>query len=287
MSMPKSPMMMAVMVVPVVLLFFFGGVYVGSQFMADDASSVAGEGQENGQRRGLPGTKNIVRRWSNGNVNQYLRGAAAEIADVARRAEALVGLSPPAKMTHTLHLVGQNSGDSSSSGTNEPQQSIDHALLPPVGADGAPPQKEEAEEILRGLQPPLLPNSVYNHPPLEKQHLTDFAAAVVAAAAAAVGPKGHVVSGSELTKVLQNSFHATSFSSVKIPTALDSENILAGAWVYLDSVPANDNDMRTILSNKRAGCGNQKEQNGFSMYVNAWQTGDHRLYVEYGGDTPC
>ena len=107
---------------------------------------------------------------------------------------------------------------------------------------------------------------------------------MVAAAAAVAGPKGHVVSGTELTKVLKNSFHATSLSSVKIPQALDNENILAGAWVYLDSVPADDNDMRTILSNKRAGCGNQKEQNGFSMYVNAWQTGDHRLYVEYGGD---
>ena len=161
------------MVVPVVLLFFFGGVYFGSQFMADDSSSVAGEGQEIGQRPGLPGTKNIVRRWSNGNVKQYLRGAAAEIVDVARRAEALVGLSPPAKMTHTLHL-GQSNG---SSGNADQPQTIDHALLPPVGVDGAPPQKEEAEDILRGLQPPLLPNSVYNHPPLEKQHLTDFAAA--------------------------------------------------------------------------------------------------------------
>jgi hypothetical protein len=177
MSMPKSPMMMTLMVVPVVLLFFFGGVYFGSQFMADDASSGAGEGQVNGQRQGLPGTKNIVRRWSNGNVKQYLRGAAAEIADVARRAEALVGLSPPAKMTHTLHL-GEGSVSSSSSGNgDQPPNSGDHALLPPVGADGAPPQKDQEEEILRGLQPPLLPNSVYNHPPLEKQHLTDFAAA--------------------------------------------------------------------------------------------------------------
>ena len=177
MSMPKSPMMMTLMVVPVVLLFFFGGVYVGSQFMADDTSSGVGEGEGNGQRQGLPGTKNIVRRWSNGNVKQYLRGAAAEIADVARRAEALVGLSPPAKMTHTLHL-GEGSVSSNSNGNgDQPPPNIDHALLPPVGADGAPPQKEQEEEILRGLQPPLLPNSVYNHPPLEKQHLTDFAAA--------------------------------------------------------------------------------------------------------------
>lgn len=41
--------------------------------------------------------------------------------------------------------------------------------------------------------------------------------------------------------------------------------------------------MRTIFSNKKAGCENQPEQYGISMYVNAWQSSDHKLYVEYGG----
>lgn len=273
--------MIVLLVVPVVLIFFFGGVYVGSQFMADDPGTGLAV-----QRSGLPGTNNIVRRWSQGNVKLYLRGAAAEIADVARRAEELVGLSPPAPMTHTLHLrrwEGTSSGSSSSSQSNHDGKDhiTDHAMLPAVGADGAPPKKQE-EEVLKGLAAPLMPNGVYNHPPVEKQHLTDFAAAVVAAAAAAVGPKGHVVSGSEMVKVLKNSFHATQLSSMKAPSGLDHENVLAGAWVYLDAT-SSDNDMRTIFSNKRAGCGQGVEQNGFSMYVNAWQTGDHRLYVEYGG----
>jgi hypothetical protein len=41
--------------------------------------------------------------------------------------------------------------------------------------------------------------------------------------------------------------------------------------------------MRTIFSNKKAGCGKQKDQYGLSMYVNAWETKNHKLYVEYGG----
>ena len=280
------------MVIPVVLMFFFCGVYVGSQFMADGAVTAADGAATTDitASKGLPGTKNIVRRWTDGggSVRKYLRGAAAEIADVARRAEQLVGLAPPAPLTHTLHLSSASSGagtgraESSPDGAMSKDGGSDHALLAPVGPDGAPPKKEE-EEVLRGLQPPLMPNSVYNHPPVEKQHLTDFAAAVVAAAAAVVGPKGHVVSGSELTAVLKNSFHATSLSSVKAATTLDSESVLAGAWVYLDEGDALDKDMRTIFSNKRAGCGTQADRNGFSMYVNAWQTHDHRLYVEYGG----
>jgi len=41
--------------------------------------------------------------------------------------------------------------------------------------------------------------------------------------------------------------------------------------------------MRTIFSNKKAGCEKDIAQNGISMYVNAWDTNDHKLYVEYGG----
>ena len=40
------------------------------------------------------------------------------------------------------------------------------------------------------------------------------------------------------------------------PNNLDSSNILAGAWVYLDESSAGDNDMRTIFTNKKSGCEN-------------------------------
>ena len=66
-------------------------------------------------------------------------------------------------------------------------------------------------------------------------------------------------------------------------TSLDNEIIVVGAWIYLDpDDDTNDKDMRTIFTNKAAGCDNHAEQYGLSLYVNAWQQHDHKLYVEYG-----
>ena len=68
------------------------------------------------------------------------------------------------------------------------------------------------------------------------------------------------------------------------PNNLDSSNILVGAWVYVyvyvyvHESSADDNDMRSIITNKKSGYKNQRDQYGLSMYVNAWQTSDHRLY---------
>jgi mannosyl-oligosaccharide alpha-1,2-mannosidase len=72
---------------------------------------------------------------------------------------------------------------------------------------------------------------------------------------------------------------------MSVPNPLDSDSIVVGAWVHLDSSSSgggNDNDMRTVFTNKAAGCDNHPEQYGLSLYVNAWQEHDHKLYVEYG-----
>lgn len=68
-----------------------------------------------------------------------------------------------------------------------------------------------------------------------------------------------------------------------VPHSLDNSDILVTAWIHLDESSVNDNDMRTIFSNKLAGCGTSKANHGLSMFVNAWQSKDHKLYIEYGG----
>ena len=79
------------------------------------------------------------------------------------------------------------------------------------------------------------------------------------------------------------SFHATASNAMTASTSLDNEIIVVGAWIYLDpDDDTNDKDMRTIFTNKVAGCDNHAEQYGLSLYVNAWQQHDHKLYVEYG-----
>lgn len=94
--------------------------------------------------------------------------------------------------------------------------------------------------------------------------------------------ESHPVTGSELAPRLKSSLHVTSNSLMKGPSGIDSDGILVASWVYLDPI-GSENDMRTIFTNKKSGCEKSEEQYGLSMYVNAWQTNDHRLYVEYGG----
>jgi hypothetical protein len=65
------------------------------------------------------------------------------------------------------------------------------------------------------------------------------------------------------------------------PNNLDDDDILITTWVYLNEI-SNNNDMRTIFSNKKPGCEVNSAQYGLSLFVNNWQDGDRRLYVEYG-----
>jgi len=70
-------------------------------------------------------------------------------------------------------------------------------------------------------------------------------------------------------------------SYMTAPNNLDNDDILITVWIYLNEI-TNNNDMRTIFSNKKPGCEADNAQYGISMYVNNWQDGDRRLYVEYG-----
>lgn len=83
---------------------------------------------------------------------------------------------------------------------------------------------------------------------------------------------------------LSRSLHATMVSYMEAPASnLDQKNIILSAWICMDDLGSNNNDMRTVFANKASGCGHNEEQYGLSLYVNAWHTNDKRLYAEYGG----
>lgn len=84
---------------------------------------------------------------------------------------------------------------------------------------------------------------------------------------------------------LSSSFHAIDEATASTPAGLDHERVVSGIWVYLEGIVgdgAHDQDMRTIMSNKQSGCEAHSGQYGFALYVNGWQTGDRRLYLEFG-----
>lgn len=51
----------------------------------------------------------------------------------------------------------------------------------------------------------------------------------------------------------KNSLYATSRSYITAPSNLDDDDIMIATWIYLNKTN-NDNDMRTIFSNKMPGC---------------------------------
>jgi len=87
------------------------------------------------------------------------------------------------------------------------------------------------------------------------------------------------------TKSLSESLYASRISYMVGPTDLDSKNILIGAWIYLEDDDVADKSMRTIFTNKKAGCEPKPSQYGLALYVNAWQTSNRRLSLEFGGSS--
>ena len=201
-----GPTISCATLVPLVVLFFCAGVYMGSLFLErgsnlEQAASVTAVG--------LPGTNNKFVKWADVVEKKFLRVAPVVPSPAQNQNNDLMAKEP----TLTTHLKGS-----------------------------VPEERK--------------------FPPL---------------------PAQAVVLPSDFKELRKFSLHATSRSFVTAPAGLDSNNILVGAWIYLDTAEMNDNDMRTIFSNKLPGCETGPKQHGLSMFVNAWQQKDHKLYVEYGG----
>ena len=91
----------------------------------------------------------------------------------------------------------------------------------------------------------------------------------------------------EIDQAFSQSFKSVEEAAVTTPVGMDSAHIAIGVWVYLEGNVGDDHDkdMRTILSNKHTGCEAHEGQYGFAVYVNGWQLGDRKLYLEYGSRT--
>jgi hypothetical protein len=88
----------------------------------------------------------------------------------------------------------------------------------------------------------------------------------------------------EVDRLLKSSLHADPYNYGVLGPDLDAMNIVIAAWVRLDPVETSseaiDDTIRTIVSNKQGGCG--AHNNGLSVAVNAWNSGDHRIHLEMG-----
>lgn len=169
-----SSLLSVIVLLPIVALFFFCGVYVGSLFISGGQPVAAGAMSAHTPRLheeqmslGLPGTKNVLRKWA---PNLNPRSGAPAAASNLR--------GPPVDEP------------------KEPPPAPPAAQLPVSSA----PQHTERQRPVTGSDSPLL----------------------------------------------QQSLHAQPGAYLEGPSDLDSDDVLVGAWVYLDAVGPADTDMRWL-----------------------------------------
>lgn len=206
---------------PIVLCFFFMGLFVGSRFVAGPSNLGAGVGiaimVEADGTGGLPGTKNIFNRWG--------------------KKPAPVDLDPTPRTLRGDAIASRN-------------------------------------EVMTELS----------------VNLRGAAASGIQTANTVTATKGATVKDTAVASALKSpdllkssSLFATKNAYMVAPSDLDSARIILGAWINMHDDSFFDRDMRTVVANKRAGCDAKPERNGFALYVNSWQSSDHRIFVEYGG----
>lgn len=202
---PGSGGLSCAALVPLVIVFFCAGIFVGSLFI--ESTHNLREPVGSIPTVGLPGTNNKFVKWTNAVETLHLRTAPV-------KAQQLTASDPRSEQANS--------------------QKDTHYLK------GPPPE------------PPVNNIAARSAPIMSRQ------------------------------QIMKRSLHATQSSYLTAPPTLDNQDILVGAWIYMDA-SGSDNDMRTVFSNKMPGCDKGQAQHGLSLFVNAWQQSDHKLYVEYGG----
>lgn len=240
-----------VIAVPIILLFFFIGVFVGSQIMhtMDEPSNSLGI---------YHSSSLVTNKAGRGDDAQVI--APAPVPQTALRG-AVTSLQKAASLTQSpLPTAVTNQG-----GT--PVMALRRSPPAPVLV------KSGGGILTSDSVAAAAANAISNNNPAPQVSVAAVSAATVVR---------------DKTAALQASLHVTSAAdSFRGPTNLDIDTseagVLISAYIYLEDSPF-DGDMRTIFSNKAPGCDKSPSAYGLSLFVNAWQTRDRQLYTEYGNE---
>ena len=87
---------------------------------------------------------------------------------------------------------------------------------------------------------------------------------------------------------LQMTFHGSTTQALRFDPAADSADISFGVWIYLPSATfANQRTIKTLASTRAAGCFDDVEHNGYTFYVNEWETANRQLRLEWSSSNPA
>ena len=279
---PRSYFSSLLIISPCILLFFLGGIYVGANLIADKHegnSNLASVGRTASVLDASDATKKI----------QRLRGPEAaslrkinSVEELPRQSQSSKEISrpistsvdPDSKIAETkVHIqVPDRDRD------KYKQDGKEEELLPPpsvVVVEAPEPEKTKASQSQEEEKTSEV---------LAQAALSSSSSSIGEPLSQAQSHNDEVLAGNMASR-LRESFHAREGTAMITAPALDSPKVVVAAWVSLDkNNGGNDKDMRTIFSNKKAGCGQGLEQYGMSLYVNGWETSDHKLYLEYGSE---
>jgi mannosyl-oligosaccharide alpha-1,2-mannosidase len=87
-----------------------------------------------------------------------------------------------------------------------------------------------------------------------------------------------------ITAIPESYASFTGVESLSVSSSLDSEDVSAGAWIFVDSSKS-ISDMQTIISNRPGGCAGETANAGYTFHVNNWATRDLALVLEWRDDT--
>lgn len=246
-------------IAPVVILFFFVGVYVGSEIMHNMNAENDSLGINNNVQT-MPADIVIDR-----SVRSSLRGAAETITNSLDSVITNTVVSEPMKfMSPAVDRIPQTTQDNNL-----------RVAIPP----GTPKRSSHTVVSSQSKPNPSSMNSVVVNAPHKLVRLAPNQKQ------SSVITNTHQDDLDEHTIALKNSFpilNSNTFYTAPVDILGSNPNVLVGAWVYLDAHPFHDTDMRTIFSNKGSGCDKSEGMYGISLFINNWEQKDHQIYTEYG-----
>jgi mannosyl-oligosaccharide alpha-1,2-mannosidase len=85
-----------------------------------------------------------------------------------------------------------------------------------------------------------------------------------------------------------HTFEGGASDAIKLLPAGDSASLSFSTWLYLPAAGYKDTPtIKTIASTRASGCFDDKQHDGFSFYVNEWETSNRQLRLEWTSTNPA
>eukprot|EP00636_Phaeomonas_parva_P000251 CAMPEP_0118864030 /NCGR_PEP_ID=MMETSP1163-20130328/8710_1 /TAXON_ID=124430 /ORGANISM="Phaeomonas parva, Strain CCMP2877" /LENGTH=1054 /DNA_ID=CAMNT_0006798099 /DNA_START=229 /DNA_END=3393 /DNA_ORIENTATION=- len=240
------------------------------------ASAAAAKTQHSGaSRQGAMGATKVAGEQS---AAQPPQGAAATTVTASTSAAGGAAMGAAKNLPPARPQEAASSSSTDGSALPPPKAS---AALPPAAAVAAPPQAPAPANIPQALAA-VIPQATTVPATEPAKPLTKAPDTAATPTVPVPAPPPAV----EAPVSIPSFFHAGKGDLISTGVPVDAARLTASAWIFPNAevdgsgvgVPQT---MRTVLTNRRSGCGTDALRHGFSLFVNNWETADGCLVLEW------